>query len=641
MACALSATFIAMCTSLAAPRGWIVSILTATAFAFLAAAAVLTGTPVWEWHSGWLLGGEHAFLRLDETSAFFMLLLAVVGAAGAVYSRAYWSPKAHPRSAGQSRLWWSAILASMGLVLTQSNGLHFLLAWESFALSAYFLVTLERQNPQVRSAGWLYLTASHAGTLALFGFFAALAAQTGSWELGPMTERSALAPLFWLALLGFGIKAGAFPLHIWLPSAHANAPSHASAIMSGLAIKMGIYGLVRFSSWLPLPAEAGWVVAGLGCASAVLGVAFALGQHDVKRLLAYHSVENIGIILIGLGFAMISLGQGRPQWGMLALAGGLLHVWNHGLFKALLFLGAGAVLHATGTRQMSLLGGLWKAMPWTATLFTLGAVAICGLPPLNGFVSEWLIFSGLFEVSRLKTTVALGAVPAAILLGVTGALALACFAKVCGVVFLGAPRSARAQKGRECGPDMRAAMALLAACCLAIGLAPAVFWPVLARVSGAWFRVVPAPHPVNLLAPLGMAHLFLAVAVLVAGTLCVAILRGRQRRAVTWDCGYAAPTARMQYTAGSFAAIITAWFAWILRPSVHSELPVSFFPARSKHESHTPETVLEQMVVPAGNRLLDLADFTRAFQHGRVQSYITYLCAGLVVLAVAVIILSE
>jgi hydrogenase-4 component B len=641
LACAFGTTLIGLCASHASHRWWIVSTLAAAIFAFLASASVLTGAPEWEWHSGWLLGGEHLFVRLDGISAFFMMLLAVVGAAGALYSRAYWPEKIHPRSARQSRLWWSAMLASMALVLTQSNGLHFLLAWESFALCAYFLVTIDRRDAQVRSAGWLYLAASHAGTLALFGFFAALAAKTGSWELGPMTEHASLAPLFWVALLGFGIKAGVFPLHIWLPSAHASAPSHASAIMSGLAIKMGIYGLVRFSSWLPAPVEAGWVVAGLGCASAVLGVAFALGQHDLKRLLAYHSVENIGIILIGLGFAMIAHSQGRPEWGTLALAGGLLHVWNHGLFKALLFLGAGAVLHSTGTRQMSLLGGLWKTMPWTATLFTLGAVAICGLPPLNGFVSEWLIFSGLFDASRLKTTATLGAVPAAILLGVTGALALACFTKVCGVVFLGAPRSPKAQSARKCAPDMRLAMAILAGCCLAIGLAPALFWPALLRVAAVWLQASPEPSHVNQLAALGTAHLFLALAVLAAGGLCVAILRGRSKRFLTWDCGYASPTARMQYTAGSFAGIITAWFGWILKPFVHSEPPISFFPAASRFSSHTPETVLEHVVTPAAKRILGLADFARAFQHGRVQSYIFYLCAGLFALALAVIFLTE
>ena len=212
-----------------------------------------------------------------------------------------------------------------------------------------------------------------------------------------MREQAELAPLFWLALFGFGVKAGLFPLHIWLPSAHANAPSHVSAILSGVAIKMGIYGIVRFSGWLPTPPAAGWVVAALGVVSAVLGVAFALGQHDLKRLLAYHSVENIGIILMGVGFAMVAAAHGQAAWGVLALAGGLLHVWNHGLFKALLFLGAGSVLHATGTREMSRLGGLWRAMPWTASLFALGAAAISGLPPLNGFVSEWLVYLGMFD----------------------------------------------------------------------------------------------------------------------------------------------------------------------------------------------------------------------------------------------------
>src|SRR6185295_17155857 len=253
---------------------------------------------------------------------------------------------------------------------------------------------------------------------------------------------------------------------------HANAPSHVSAVLSGVTIKMGIYGLVRFSGWLPVPPAAGWSVVVLGVVSAVLGVAFALSQHDLKRLLAYHSVENIGIILIGLGFALVAAEHGDAAWGQLALAGGLLHVWNHGLFKALLFLGAGSVLHATGTREMSRLGGLWRAMPWTAGLFALGAAAISGLPPLNGFVSEWLVFLGLFDALATHSPAAWVAVPAAVLLGLTGALALACFVKVCGVVFLGAPRSEAALAARESGPCMRGAMLALGAACVAIGLAP-------------------------------------------------------------------------------------------------------------------------------------------------------------------------
>jgi hydrogenase-4 component B len=462
-------------TGRAAPRIWLTAMLAGALAALTAAISVLAGGDDWEWRSAFPVGGESLHLRLDGISAFFLVLLCVVGGAASVYAREYWADAAHPRGARTGRVWWSSLLLSLGLVLVASNGLHFLIAWELFTLSAYFLITLDRRRPEVRAAGWLYLGASHAATLSLFAFFAVIAGRTGSWDLGPMRGRAELAPLFWLALFGFGMKAGLFPLHIWLPSAHANAPSHVSAMLSGVTIKMGIYGLVRFSGWLPVPPGAAWVVAALGVASAVLGVAFALGQHDLKRLLAYHSVENIGIILIGIGFALVAAEQDHASWGRLALAGGLLHVWNHGLFKALLFFGAGSVLHATGTREMSRLGGLWRTMPWTAGLFALGAAAISGLPPLNGFVSEWLVFLGLFDATVSRGSSAWAAIPAAVLLGLTGALALACFVKVCGVVFLGAPRSEAAVHAHECGAPMRSAMMVLAAACVAIGLAPVLF----------------------------------------------------------------------------------------------------------------------------------------------------------------------
>jgi hydrogenase-4 component B len=444
-----------------------------------------------------------------------------------------------------------------------------------------------------------------------------------------------LAPLFWLALVGFGIKAGMFPLHVWLPSAHANAPSYVSALLSGVTIKMGIYGLVRFSGWLPAPSGAGWVVAALGVASAVLGVAFALGQHDLKRLLAYHSVENIGIILIGLGFAMIASANGAPAWGRLALAGALLHVWNHGLFKALLFLGAGSVLHATGTRQMSRLGGLWRAMPWTTSLFSLGAVAIAGLPPLNGFVSEWLVYLGLLDAAWARGTGSLAAIAAAILLAVTGALALACFVKVCGIVFLGQPRRELSRPVHECGWPMRLPMLGLGAACVTIGLAPALAWPALAPALAAWQpgwgeSISPAP-----LATLGIVHL--AIALLAACSIALLwsrVKRNGLSRAGTWDCGYAAPTPRMQYTAGSFAATITGWFDWILRPQRHVEQPSVHFPAHAHFEQHTPETVLEQIIAPVAGLMMRLSSAVRRLQHGRIQAYILYLLIGLIALAI-------
>jgi len=296
----------------AMPRFWLATTLAGVISALAAAVSVLAGGGEWEWRGGFPVGGEPLHLRMDAISAFFLVLLCVIGGAGAVYGREYWSDAEHPRSARAGRAWWSVLVVSLGAILLVSNGLHFLMAWELFSISAYFLITLDRSRPEVRSAGWLYLGCSHAAVLALFAFFTLLAVRTGSWDLGPMREHKELAPLFWLALFGFGMKAGIFPLHIWLPSAHANSPSHVSAILSGVTLKVGIYGLVRFSGWLPLPAGAGWVVAALGVISSVLGVAFALGQHDLKRLLAYHSVENIGIILIGLGFALVAVQQGNP-----------------------------------------------------------------------------------------------------------------------------------------------------------------------------------------------------------------------------------------------------------------------------------------------------------------------------------------
>jgi hydrogenase-4 component B len=531
------------------------------------------------------------------------------------------------------------LVLCLGLVLVTTNGLHFLLGWELFTVAAYFLVTLDRQRPEVRAAGWLYLAASHVAALCLFAFFSVLAVRTGSWELGPMRNRPELAPLFWLTLVAFGLKAGMFPLHVWLPSAHANAPSHVSAMLSGMTLKIGIYGLVRFSGWLPVPPEAGWVVAFLGVTSAVLGVAFALGQHDLKRLLAYHSVENIGIILIGLGFALVAIGQENATWGRVALAGGLLHVWNHGVFKALLFFAAGSVLHATGTREMSRLGGLWRLMPWTASLFALGAVAISGLPPLNGFVSEWLVYLGLFGATLERGPSAWAAIPAAILLGVTGALALACFVKVCGVVFLGAARSPAAAHARESGPAMRGAMVLLGVACVAIGLGPVVFWPAVLRAVDVWNPAwLNADTPVAL-STLSEIHIVLALLAFGASAwLWRRVQRGGLARAVTWDCGYAAPTARMQYTAGSFGGLITEWFAWVLRPVRHEQRPTETLPVRASYSRHTPETVLEYVVEPAADLVMRLSMAARRLQHGRAQAYLLYLLIGLAALAVVVLI---
>ena len=619
-------------------RTWLALTLASAAAGLTAALSVLLGATDWEWRSALSLGGELVHLRLDGVSALFLVLLSVVGGAGAVYAREYWSEEHYPASAPRGRAWWSALLLSMGLVLLCSNGLHFLIAWELFTVSAFFLVTLDRQRPEVRAAGWLYLVASHVGTVCLFAFFSTLAARTGSWELGPMREQAGLAPLFWIALAGFGVKGGVFPLHVWLPSAHANAPSHVSAIMSGVAIKMGIYGIVRFSGWLPVPSAAGWVVIGLGATSALLGIAFAFAQNDFKRLLAYCSVENIGVIMIGVGGALLAVTNGDATWGRLALAGALLHVWNHGAFKALLFFGAGSVLHATGTREMSKLGGLWRTMPWTAGLFVLGSLSVSGLPPLNGFVSEWLVYLGLFDAATSKGPSAWAAMPAAILLAMAGALAMASFAKAGAMIFLGAPRTKVAAHAHECGLGMRGPMLALAGVCVTIGLAPVLFWPVVARAVGSWRPVwvtMEAPVP---LVTLGSVHVGLTILVLgaVAWLWWKAHTNGL-RRGLTWDCGYAMPAARMQYTSASFGGIVAGWFGWVLQPERKIRRPRGNFPAEAIRLERVPETVLERIIGPVSTTIMHVSTAVRRLQHGSLQFYILYVVAGLIALGVYVI----
>ncbi len=620
-------------------RLWLGLTLVGTAAALTAALGVLTGTPEWTWRSGFLVGGEALYFRLDGLSAWFLVLVSVVGGLGAVYSREYWSDAHNPASAPRGRAWWSALVLSMGLVLLCSNGLHFLIAWEIFALAAYFLITLDRAQRAVRTAGWVYLAASHAGTVCLFAFFGLLAAHTGGWELGPLRDPGELKPLFWLALAGFGVKAGLFPLHIWLPSAHANAPSHVSAIMSGVAIKMGIYGIIRFSGWLPVPATAGWVVMGLGAVSAVLGIAFALAQNDLKRLLAYCSVENIGIILVGLGAALLGRAQGNAAWGRLALAGALLHVWNHGAFKSLLFFGAGSVVQATGTREMSRLGGLWRALPWTTALFALGVLAVCGLPPLNGFVSEWLVYLGLFDAATQRAASVWAALPAAILLAMAGAMALAGFAKAAAVVFLGAPRTQAAERAQECGGLMRSPMLVLAGGCVILGLAPMLFWPTLARAVGSWnpnWTAGAAPAPLTALSAAQIAVALLAGG---AGVWLWRKVRGNGlRRALTWDCGYAGPTARMQYTSASFAGIVTGWFGWLLQPERQLRRPRGPLPAAASEFVRVPETVLERVLGPVGTCVMRVSETALRLQQGRLQAYILYVLAGLIAMGMLVLL---
>ncbi len=595
--------------------------------------------PTLDW--AWPVPGGALALRVDGLSALFLLPIFAISFLGSTYGLEYWRHADHPKSGRRLRLFWGGLTAALAIVVTADNTILFLAGWEVMALCNYLALTVEDRDPDVRRSGFLFLVAAHVSILALFAAFALLSGATHGFAWSPLDDRMASGgagtALFLLALIGFGTKAGVMPFHFWLPSAHANAPSHVSALMSGVVIKMGIYGLARIASLVPHPPVWwGGTILALGVLSGVLGVAFALGQHDLKRLLAYHSVENIGIICIGLGLALLGRSAGRPELIALGLAGALFHVWNHGLFKSLLFFSAGSTVHATGTREMDLLGGLAPRMPSTALLFLIGAAAICGLPPLNGFASELLIYLGLFrsalrDSGDLWLAGALGA-PA---LALIGALAVACFAKAFGVVFLGRERTGHAARARESGPTMLAPMGVLAALCVFLGVAPPLAAPLLDRAAVAWS---PSARfaPVRTLAPLdavGLGSVALLLGLAALGAWLYLRTRARARSPVpTWDCGYPAGTARIQYTGSSFAAALVDLFRWVLRPRVHAPSVTSEFPASSAFHSETPDAVLDLALVPAVDATGRAFVWLRWIQGGSVQAYLFYVLITLILL---------
>jgi hydrogenase-4 component B len=591
----------------------------------------------------WPLPGAEFRVALDGLSALFLVPVFVILPLGNVYGLGYWRQTEHPRNGRKLRFFYGTVVAGMALLVVARNSILFLFGWEVMALSAFFLVTTEEHEKEVRETGWLYLVATHTATLCLFALFALLRAAKGSFALDPL-DADRLPPgwataLFVLALVGFGLKAGLMPLHVWLPSAHAAAPSHVSALMSGVLIKMGIYGLMRTTSLLPNPSlEWGGVVLGLGVVSGVLGVAFAIGQHDLKRLLAYHSVENIGIIVIGLGLALMGRSLHRDDWVVLGLGGSLLHVWNHATFKALLFLSAGSVIHAAHTREIDHLGGLAKGMRWTALGFLVGAVAICGLPPLNGFVSEFLVYLGLFGTltgdGGPSFPAAAFAAPA---LALIGALALACFVKAYGAVFLGTARSDHARHAHESPPWMLGPMGVLVACCFLIGLAPLLIAPVIGKGVSAWAPgLTDAGTRLVALAPLGRISAvgvgLLAGLLGVGGALWLRLRRGVVEWGAIWGCGYVAPTPRMQYTSSSFAQMLVGLFGWALRPRTQKPTGLSLFPQKSTFHSEVPETVLDEAVLPVFRFGGWLFSWFRVFQRGSIQTYLLYIFIALIVL---------
>jgi hydrogenase-4 component B len=416
--------------------------------------------------ASWSLPVGELHVALDTLSSFFLLCVFLVSGLSAVYATGYLRAHSGSRRLSPALFFFNLLVASMAILALARDGILFLIAWELMSLASFFLVTYENEREDVRRAGITYLIASHLGLVFLFVLFGLLGRGPASYDFDAFAAAAPAVGLanicFFLALIGFGSKAGFWPVHIWLPDAHPAAPSHVSALMSGVMIKMGIYGLLRTLTFLgPPPGWWGGFVIAIGDISGVAGVLQALDQHDLKRLLAYHSVENIGIIALGIGLGLLGQSQGNTTVAFLGYSGGLLHVLNHGLFKGLLFKGAGSVLHGAGTRDIESLGGLYRRMPVTATTFLLGSAAISGLPPLNGFVSEWLIYVAAFRASaHFPTLWAISALVVIPALALIGGLAAACFVKAFGVAFLGEPRTDAASQAHEAPATMQVPMIL-------------------------------------------------------------------------------------------------------------------------------------------------------------------------------------
>ncbi len=602
-------------------------------------------------------------LRLDPLSGFFLTVIGLLGFFVSLYSIGYIKGFLGKRSVTSLVVFYSLFLAGMFMVVLADDALFFLISWEIMAAASYFLVMFEDERGENRRAALLYIVVAHVGAIAIllsFGIMAGLA--TGFKGFGGYTfdaMRGADFPSGWaaaaflLAFFGFAAKAGVVPLHIWLPEAHPVAPSNISALMSGVMLKTAIYGIVRVTFDLigDFPWWWGALVLIFGLVSAVMGVLYALMQHDLKRLLAYHSVENIGIILIGIGLAMIFTSFDMPVLAALALIAGLYHTLNHAMFKGLLFMGAGAVLHATGQRNMEEMGGLIRWMPWTAALFLVGCISIAALPPFNGFVSEWLTFQAFLLSPALPSPLLNLLIPmGAALLALTGALAAACFVKAFGVTFLGHWRGHAAPSVHEASWSMRSGMFLAALTCLGLGILPTVVidWmdvlpeqlvgSTIASSAGAfgWMWLTPIAHE---RASYSGPIVFLGILTVVVVTyLLLHSRRTAIHRVPLWDCGFEKITSRMQYNATSFSMPIRRIFGFLFsikeRVRQVTTLGHPAFPKRLHYHLRVRDLFWGWIYKPIVDASFWVSRKVGKLQQGRIQIYLIYSFVTILVLLV-------
>jgi len=627
-----------------------VSLAAASAHLLSAAAPLGVTLPV---GLPWL--GAH--LRLDALSAFFLVVVDLGAFAASVFALGY---GAHETAPTRVLPFYPAFLAGMTLVVLADDAFTFLVSWEFMSLSSWALVMSHHRVPDNVRAGYIYLLMASFGTLALLLGFGLLAGPGGLYTFEQMRAAHPSAMLgalvLILALIGAGSKAGIVPLHVWLPLAHPAAPSHVSALMSGVMTKVAVYGFVRIV--FDLVGHPAWwwsiLVLALAGITTVMGVLYALMQHDLKRLLAYHTVENIGIIFIGLGLALAFAAHGLNFAAALAFTAALLHVFNHSLFKSLLFFGAGAVLTATGERDMEHLGGLIHRMPRTAFVFLIGCAAISALPPLNGFVSEWLTFQAVLLSPQLPSWGLKLMVPAVgALLALSAALAAACFVKAYGVTFLGRPRTPAAAAATETDPFSLAAMFLLAALCLLVGILPGLFINALAPVSamlvgghmpeqtGAqWLALVPIAESRSSYDGL-LVFLFMVLSGTLAAVAIHRLASDRLRRAPAWDCGYPDASPATQYTATSFAQPIRRVFGSVVFAArEHGEMPPpgDVRPARLVVDIH--DLIWDALYAPLASGIGIAADRLNRLQFLTIRQFLTLVFCTLVILLLVLAIWS-
>jgi formate hydrogenlyase subunit 3/multisubunit Na+/H+ antiporter MnhD subunit len=591
-------------------------------------------------------------LRLDPLSAMFLILLGGASFGVSLYSSGYFKTT-HPNTLGLLCLEYHVFLAGMLLVLLADDAYMFMVAWETMALSSYFLVTTDHNIPDIRKAGYLYLLIAHVGAIAILMSFGVMQGGHGICAYTFDAMRDAHLSSFWsttvflLALFGFGAKAGVLPLHVWLPEAHPAAPSPVSALMSGVMLKTAIYGLLRVTFDLLGSQQWWWGVLALtlGLITALFGVMFAAVQGDMKRLLAYSSIENIGLLLVGLGLTIVFHAFGKDALAALSLAATLYHSLNHAFFKSLLFIGTGSILHSTGERNMGRLGGLIRRMPWAAMLMLVGVLAISGLPPLNGFVSEWLLLQAFLLSPGLPNSYINMLIPvAAAVIALAAALAAYVMVKFYGVIFLGQPRESALAHAHDAGRWERWGMGWLAFGCVVLGLSPVyvvgqldhvcqmLLGAQLGNAATNWVFLAPVDIERASYSPL---YFLLAVfsVMLLSSVLVRRLYHGRIRRSDPWDCGFPEQTARMQDTAEGFGQPIRRIFEPFFL--IERDVP-SPFDAHPRYHGRSEDRLWYLLYQPVQKVTEVLASLTSRLQHGRIHLYLTYTFVTLIFLLVFV-----